>query len=303
MLGQDVYDAIGKGIAEHTGLKSYKPAWKQSAGGSGFASTGIINNAGSSNKNDPEFFIKISNLGGFDMLRAEFNGVKDMFESDTIRVPEPICIGTTDANSYVVFEKLKMGGRGDAAAAGRDLARLHKTTSPNGKYGWRMANTCGATPQPNPWTDSWPEFWDSHRLGHILDLAKRDGGVFPRENELRLKVLQVLRIHEREHGISPSLCHGDLWAGNQAYASDGKFCIFDPATYYGDREVDLAMTLLFGANSPAFYEAYDQEFPLPPGVEERRVIYNLYHILNHYVLFGGGYQQQANGMIDRILSN
>ena len=105
-----------------------------------------------------------------------------------------------------------------------------------------------------------------------------------------------------QHDVVPSLVHGDLWSGNQAHCSNGDPVIFDPATHYGDREVDVAMTKLFGANSPKFYEAYNAEWPLPEGHQQREVIYNLYHILNHYVLFGGGYINQAHSMISRILT-
>jgi fructosamine-3-kinase len=96
--------------------------------------------------------------------------------------------------------------------------------------------------------------------------------------------------------------HGDLWSGNAAYLPDGTPVIFDPAVYYGDRETDLAMTELFGGFPPAFYRAYAASYPLDSGYAVRKTLYNLYHILNHYNLFGGGYLQQAEQMLDQLLS-
>jgi len=99
----------------------------------------------------------------------------------------------------------------------------------------------------------------------------------------------------------PSLVHGDLWSGNKAFTSDGEPVIYDPAVYYGDREVDIAMTSLFGSFGSQFYNSYNTSWPLDEGFEKRKIIYNLYHILNHYVLFGGGYLSEANSMIATIL--
>jgi fructosamine-3-kinase len=104
------------------------------------------------------------------------------------------------------------------------------------------------------------------------------------------------------HRPSASLLHGDLWAGNAAQITGGEPVIFDPAVYYGDREVDLAMTRLFGGFPSEFYFAYESAWPLDPGSRERRDLYNLYHVLNHLNLFGGGYLRQAVGMIDGLLA-
>jgi fructosamine-3-kinase len=98
------------------------------------------------------------------------------------------------------------------------------------------------------------------------------------------------------------LLHGDLWSGNYAVSAAGEPVIFDPAVYYGDREADLAMTELFGGFSPAFYAAYNEAWPLDPGYTVRKTLYNLYHVLNHYHMFGGGYGSQAERMIDQLLS-
>ena len=105
-----------------------------------------------------------------------------------------------------------------------------------------------------------------------------------------------------QHGAEPCLVHGDLWAGNGALLVDGRGAIFDPAVYWGDREVDLAMAHLFGGFPACFFAGYEGRWPLPPGHRQRREIYNLYHLLNHANLFGGGYWRQAQASIDALLA-
>jgi fructosamine-3-kinase len=138
---------------------------------------------------------------------------------------------------------------------------MHRHTSETG-FGFHVDNTIGATPQPNlPWKDDWADFWDEHRLGHMLRLTGNAGLSTEKVEELRRKTRELL-----SHKPAPSIIHGDLWGGNKGFCKkDGKVVpvIFDPATYYGDREADVAMTHVFGGFSSDFYEGYDSEWPLP----------------------------------------
>ena len=233
------------------------------------------------------------------MLKGEYEGNKAMSATNTIKVPRPIVVATSDMSAFAVFERLPLGGSGSSLLYGQQLAKMHSSTSENGQFGFHVNNTIGATFQPNDWRNNWADFWDEMRLGHMLSLAKRDGGVFPYEFELRSKVKRILN----KHRVAPGLIHGDLWSGNQGYLTDGTPCIYDPASYYGDPEIDIAMTRLFGCNSNAFYDSYHQEKPFKEGWELRQTIYNSYHILNHFVLFGGGYLTQAESMFARILKS
>jgi protein-ribulosamine 3-kinase len=289
----DVRDAI----SESLGRKLGDPALGGSyGGGGGGCSTGEITfSTGES------FFYKRGGIQDFDMLRAEYEGNKAMAATKTIRVPTPIVVGTSDYSSYAVFEKLNLGGRGSGRRYAEQLCAMHKCSSPDGRYGFHINNTCGATPQINTPESTWADFWCKHRLGSIMSMAKYEGATFSNEAEIMQRTHDILTAHEREHDLKPSLVHGDLWSGNQAFTKEGDACIFDPATYYGDREVDIAMTRLFGCNSREFYDTYNAEWPMPEGWEERQVIYNAYHILNHYVLFGGGYLQQGKSMLERVL--
>ncbi|MGB6299479.1 MAG: fructosamine kinase family protein [Rivularia sp. (in: cyanobacteria)] len=261
-------------------------------------SGGCINQGYSVSDGNTTYFVKLNQASQVAMFEAEAVGVKQMYDTNTIRVPKPICYGVAGNSCYIVLEWLDMG-RGDSKASeemGRKLAQMHKQ-SLSDKFGWDMNNTIGSTPQINTRTDDWVEFWTKHRLRYQFELGKRRGGSFPHADDLLNAIPELLSGHE----VQPSLVHGDLWGGNAGFTHEGEPVIFDPATYYGDREVDIAMTEVFGGFPAAFYQGYNEAFPLDDGYEKRKTLYNLYHILNHFNLFGGGYGSQANGMIGRIL--
>lgn len=258
---------------------------------------GSINQAYRITDGKRDYFLKLNRAVQYAMFEAEALGLKEMADSQTIRVPRPICWGTADSSAYIVMEYLPLGGssRDSWYRMGQDLAAMHRVTSDRG-FGWRQDNTIGDTPQKNPWTPDWLSFYREHRLGYQFQLAHRRGS-FPRQTELLAALPQLLA----EHAPEPSLVHGDLWSGNAAVMADGTPVILDPATHYGDREVDISMTELFGRFPQAFYEGYNATYPLDTGYEQRKVLYNLYHVINHFNLFGGGYGFQANAMIDDLL--
>jgi fructosamine-3-kinase len=182
---------------------------------------------------------------------------------------------------------------------GRLLAHLHRTTGP--RFGWKRDNTIGSTPQLNAWTDRWVDFLRDQRLGYQLQLAaQQDYGTRLQSKGERL--CAGLDAFFSAYQPVPSLLHGDLWGGNAGYLTSGEPVVFDPAVYYGDREADLAMTELFGGFGADFHAAYREAWPLDPGYGTRKTLYNLYHILNHAHLFGGGYVGQAQSMLDRLLA-
>ena len=180
------------------------------------------------------------------------------------------------------------------------LAAMHAHTAAG--FGWDRDNTIGATPQPNQWTRDWVTFLREQRIGHQLGLA-RDNGLPAATHDRVERVQSALPRLFDVYQPQPSLLHGDLWGGNWAVESGGHPVVFDPAVYYGDREADLAMTELFGGFDRGFYEAYRRTWPLDPGYDVRRDLYQLYHILNHFNLFGGGYAGQVRALADRLLAN
>ncbi|MBD2501995.1 fructosamine kinase family protein [Anabaena azotica] len=263
-------------------------------------SGGCINQGYAVSDGTLTYFVKLNQASQVAMFEAETLGLEQMLATNTIRVPKPICWGVAGNSGYIVLEWLEMGSGNSASweEMGRRLAMMHKATSAQG-YGWDMNNTIGSTPQINTWTADWIQFYAKHRLGYQFQLARRRGGSFPQQDELLAALPEILADHQ----VQPSLVHGDLWGGNAGCTVAGEPVIFDPATYFGDREVDIAMTELFGGFPAAFYQGYNQVFPLDAGYEKRKTLYNLYHILNHFNLFGGGYASQANRMIEKLLSS
>lgn len=288
----DVWADIVAQIARVTG-QTFHLTQTRSVGG------GCINQAYGLSDGQTTIFVKLNQASKLAMFEAELAGLKEMYDSQTIRIPKPICCGLTGSNSFIAMEWLELGRGGSVAwsTMGEHLAAMHRTSSDLG-FGWHRANTIGETHQPNDWQESWLVFWRDQRLGYQFRLAKRRGGSFPQQDALLAALPELLAGHDP----LPSLVHGDLWSGNAAISAAGEPVIFDPATYYGDHEVDLAMTELFGSFPQVFYDAYEAVYPLSDGYPTRKILYNLYHILNHFNLFGGGYAAQANRMIQQLLS-
>jgi protein-ribulosamine 3-kinase len=245
------------------------------------------------------YFLKLNDAQHLTMFVAEAEGLEAITETNTIRVPRPIAHGSAGRQSYLVLEYLELSSRGDAKLLGEQLAALHRCKGK--RFGFSQDNFIGTTPQPNAWTDDWVTFWREHRLGFQLRLAE-ESGYGGQLQSLGEKLLDALPAFFANHTPQPSLLHGDLWSGNHAFLADGTPTIFDPAAYYGDRECDLAMTELFGGYPADFYAAYRAAYPLDAGYAARKNLYNLYHILNHANLFGGGYARQAEQMMQRLLA-
>lgn len=243
------------------------------------------------------FFIKLNRPDFLEAFQAESLALQEMADTQTIRVPQPICDGIADGGAFLVLEYIEMGSPSTESQtqAGKQLAALHQYSGKT--FGWHCDNTIGATPQKNPFSNNWIDFYRYHRLGFQFDLAKRNGNPFRKADDL----LNRLEDYFKDYTPEPSLLHGDLWGGNIGYDPGGEPVIFDPATYYGDRETDLAFTEMFGGFGPAFYRAYDEAWPRHSGHRIRKMLYNLYHYLNHHNLFGGGYAGTAQSMIDELL--
>lgn len=287
-----MWQEIENQISQATG-QSFQIQNRRSVGG------GCISQAYAITDGKEAYFVKFNSASEYDMFEAEALGLKEMYETQTIRVPKPICWGTADSAAYIVMEQLALGGSGGSEVwytMGQQLAQMHRKGTAE-QFGWHRNNTIGSTPQINTWTDNWADFFAEHRIGYQVTLAKRNGGNYPDTNQVVEKVREVLADHHPQ----PSLVHGDLWGGNAEVTKEGEPVILDPATYYGDREVDIAMSELFGGFPAAFYQGYNAAWELDAGYKNRKELYNLYHILNHFNLFGGGYGSQASRMIDRLM--
>lgn len=262
---------------------------------------GCINSAFCIEGGGLSFFVKLNRADRLEMFVAEAEGLAELGRPGVIRVPRPICHGVSSGQAFLVLENLTFGGgRRDAMQVfGRQLAAMHRFSAD--RFGWRRDNTIGSTHQPNRWHHDWVSFWRDERLGFQLQLAGRQGGghrMLRKGEELMDHVADFFTGYQP----APSLLHGDLWSGNYSILTAGEPVIFDPAVYYGDREADIAMTELFGGFGSDFYAAYNEAWPLDGGYQQRKTLYNLYHIFNHFLMFGGGYGSQAEGMMDRLLA-
>ncbi|EMR12786.1 ribulosamine/erythrulosamine 3-kinase [Methylophaga lonarensis MPL] len=287
-------NAITQHISEVIG-NDFVPERISSIGG------GCINSAYRLQSDDVDLFVKVNSPHLADMFEAEAMGLTEMAGQHCVKVPEVICHGSNHQHSYLVLEYIELGSLRGAASAqlGEQLAALHAIAQPF--FGWHINNTIGSTPQINTQEHDWVSFWQQHRLGKQLQLAagKGFGGRLRDQGQRLIEELPKFFVGYQPQ---PSLLHGDLWGGNAAADAKGNPVIFDPACYYGDRETDIAMTELFGGFGGDFRSAYQSHYPLDAGYQSRKTLYNLYHIINHVNLFGGGYLGQAESMIAQLLA-
>jgi protein-ribulosamine 3-kinase len=249
---------------------------------------------------DVDLFVKLAPAERRAAFEADAAGLEELAAAGAVRVPAALGVGTAGATAWLALRWIDFGAssRRSEAVLGEQIANLHHVEAR--RFGWHRDNTIGATPQQNGWDEDWVRFFVRRRLGVQLDLAETNGA--PGHLLDRGRVLcEIAGALFSSYRPVPSLLHGDLWCGNWAVDVSGEPVVFDPAVYFGDRETDIAMTRLFGGFGPAFYSAYQSAWPLDAAAGARRTLYNLYHVLNHFNLFGGGYAAQAESMIGRLL--
>lgn len=230
-------------------------------------------------------------------FQAEADGLRALASSGTsLTLPRVVACGDDDA-PFLLLEDLGNGTRARDfdERLGRGLAQLHRASA--ARFGFARDNFCGATPQPNPWTDRWVDFYATSRLGFHARLARDAGRLSSRESGALDRLIARLGDWIGEPPEGPALIHGDLWSGNVHVTADGAPAIIDPAVCYAHREAELGMMTLFGGFSSRVFEAYDEAFPLEPGWHDRNALYQLYHLLNHLNLFGDGYK----GSVTRVV--
>ncbi|SDH08886.1 fructosamine kinase family protein [Roseospirillum parvum] len=215
------------------------------------------------------------------------------------RLPVPRVLHADD--HLLLMEMLHGGGRLDGESqrqAAEIVAHLHGVTGP--AYGFERDTVIGGLPQPNPWSDDWVGFFADHRLRHMAEAARREGQL-PGHLADRVDKLAATLGRWIDAPAAPALIHGDLWTGN-VLVDQGRISGFvDPAIYYADPEIELAFSTLFGTFGQPFFERYQEIRPLSPGFfEARRDLYNLYPLLVHVRLFGGGYVNSVARLLERF---
>lgn len=240
-------------------------------------------------------FLKWHSQAPAGMFAAEAYGLELLASAGGARVPA-VYFQADDCLALEWLGPIKRGGPAEAARLGEDLARQHHAAAPF--FGLKMDNYCGLTRQINTPADNWPAFFGRNRLGYQMELAHTQGRMSaPRRRNLERLIARLPELLPA--APAASLLHGDLWGGNWLVSGDGRPALIDPAVYYGHREADIAFTELFGGFPAEFYRAYQSAWPLEPGYRERRDIYNLYHLLNHLNLFGGGYGSGVDAVLNR----
>lgn len=246
-------------------------------------------------------FMKSNRARALDNLRAEAAGLDAIRETRAIGVPTVLGLGKDGNDAFLLLEFLPAGRQVKDfwELFARELANMHMTGTPeNGMFGFAIDNYIGSNEQKNDWHGSWISFFRDCRLKPQVNMASSyfSSGQRKEMDSLLDKLDRYLVEPEK-----PSLIHGDLWSGNMITGSDGKGWLIDPAVYYGHPEADIAMTELFGGFSYRFYGAYREAANSMYGYEDRKDLYNLYHLLNHLNLFGGGYLSSVLRIVKRYV--
>lgn len=292
MVQLDVQDALENMLRQSFGTGAGILSIETKGGGS-------INEAVILRTTVGNFFAKYNELShNRGLFKQEKKGLQILGDTKCIRVPQAFFAYEEGTHGYLLLELLEPGDPefGFWEDFGTRIARLHKNT--NTYFGLEEDNFCGSLKQKNSAKSNWSEFFIENRLEPMLKLAvdnkKADDSVVKKMESLYKKLSEIFPEEK------PSLLHGDLWGGNFMCNINGEAVIYDPAVYYGHREMDLGMSKLFGGFDLEFYEAYDEEYPLEPGWQKRIDICNIYPLLVHVNLFPGSYIQSVKNILSRF---
>lgn len=262
----------------------------------GIVGGGSINDARKIDTTAGTYFAKLNeNLAYPGMFAAEAKGLAFLGRNSGFSIPAPVATGVSEDIQWIIMEYITPGPKSADfwEKFGRQLAGMHQNS--NATFGLEDDNYLGNLPQKNTARDTWSEFYAEMRLGPQLQMAK-DQGLANSEmvRQLEKVMSRVDRYFPKE---KPAALHGDLWTGNFMTDASGQATIFDPSAYYGHREMDIAMSKLFGGFDPRFYQAYNEVYPLEKGWEDRLPIADLYPLMAHLNIFGGTYAFQIMNIL------
>ena len=262
---------------------------------------GDIHNAWRIEFSNKKLFLKrnIRNKKFLEFEKYCLQNLRKYINQENLVIPEVIAYKNIKNTEILLIEWIDMHNF-DQKKLGKGLGELHlKSAESNPKmFGFPVEGFIGTTDQKKGLEDNWIDcFLNLRIIPQLLILKSRI-----LDKEIINKVKEKIKSELLNHKPINALVHGDLWSGNAGIDKNGKGVIFDPASWWADNEVDIAMTKLFGGFRKEFYEEYHRIFPIKNGFEKRIIIYNFYHILNHANMFGGGYLKQVKDYVKAILN-
>ncbi len=293
-MNQELESGITSLLSDNFGRKVEIKSTKSIGGG-------CIHSASLMETNVGNFFLKWNSRGPSDIFVREAESLTELKKASQHYLSIPEVFAAKEINStpgFLVLEFLPDRSAGSSdEKLGKGLALIHKHSSKD--FGFYHDNYCGETIQDNRWQNNWQNFFIENRIKYLLNLIQKRRFLPVHEMEIYSRLLERIPglIPEKS---TPVLIHGDLWSGNYMIAESGP-ALIDPACYYADREMEFGIITMFGGFSSRFFEAYNEVNPLPSDWRERNLLYQLYHVLNHYYLFGGGYQSQAISIAKRYI--
>ncbi|MCZ0717435.1 fructosamine kinase family protein [Aerococcus kribbianus] len=248
-----------------------------------------------------DYFLLVQANASESFYTAEIVGL-ELFEEHGIRGPRVIAHGQAAGDAYLLLSYLEEGHQGSQAELGQLVAKLHQVSSPNGQFGFDYPYAGAAISFANQWTDSWRELFINERMDQ-LSQALLDQGLWSEDDMARYQEARQVMVEALDnHASQAVLVHGDLWAGNYMFLSDGAPALFDPSPLYGDREFDLGITTVFGGYTEEFYQAYSEILPLEDGYQLRLEFYRLYLFMIHLLKFGQIYAGSVKQSLNHILA-
>jgi fructosamine-3-kinase len=290
-MNKEVLEHISKSLSKHLNSSITVKAVQQVHGGD-------INQTYILETNDQNIFLKLNDNSKPDMFEKEFNGLQLLRSTNAITVPQPFIHGSFEDEIYLVMQSIEKGvpAINFWKSFAYELAALHRNS--NEQFGLNENNYIGSLPQRNDQCKTWTEFYATQRILFLIKMAFDDKKCERTEIQLAEKICN--KLDDLFPSEPSSLLHGDLWSGNFMVDTEGKAVIYDSAVYYGHREMDVGMTLLFAGFDKSFYEHYNEAFPLEKGWRQRVELTQLYPLLVHLILFGGHYYNSVRNILKKF---